>query len=513
MSHLGLAREIAVDALGDAAAQAATVARLRTLFVGRPAKSGGDRIEDPEGCPRYVARGRARRARSGRRRSGCARRLEAIGLRSINNVVDVTNYVLWETGQPLHAFDLATPPGRRARACARARAGETADAPSTARSARSTPRCWSSPTRARAGRARRRHGRPRRPRSPTATIDVLLESAHFDRRRGAAAAKRLGMHTDACHRFERGADPEACVEASRRCAALLVEVAGGRVEEPALDARIRSRPAGGGRLAARGRATSSGSRAARSPDAEIERILAGLGFAPRSAGERIWEGDGPELAGGRLRAAPPAARLDGGAGGLRAGPLRGGPAPRSASTAIPSTLPGARRRRRRREPGARPPRAVRDLASPRSVTPKAIHYAFHDLAADGRWPALARERRADRARQPALRALRGDAALAGAESRRGRRAQRPSRRGRSTAVRDRPPLSGRRRGGDRGARGGGGRPDRLALGPAASGRPAGARWRARVALRGARRDGAAAPSGAPARRRRRDGRGVERRCR
>ncbi|KAB2952506.1 MAG: phenylalanine--tRNA ligase subunit beta, partial [Thermoanaerobaculia bacterium] len=227
MCHLGLARELAValeTPLGPPSIP------LYGSFSS-DGSSGAVVLEDPEGCPRYVAR-IIRGVRVGQSPEWLRRRLESIGQRSINNVVDVTNFVLWEMGQPLHAFDLATLPGGEVRV-RRARAGErlvTLDG----KERELDPEVLVIADRERAiaiagvmgGLATE---------VTAATTDVLLESAHFDRRRIRIAARRLGLHTDASHRFERGADFGICDEASRRCAALLAEVAGGSVEEPALD--------------------------------------------------------------------------------------------------------------------------------------------------------------------------------------------------------------------------------------------------------------------------------------
>jgi len=108
MNHLGLAREAAVifgnplrrppfvpDEASDKASDAASVA-----------------IEDFQGCPRFTARV-IRGVKIGPSPAWLRERLESIGQRSINNVVDVTNFVLWETGQPLHAYDLAKLGGRQ----------------------------------------------------------------------------------------------------------------------------------------------------------------------------------------------------------------------------------------------------------------------------------------------------------------------------------------------------------------------------------------------------------------
>jgi len=102
----GWPRELAVALESDA--PAALDPPLWKPLVGRLLGRGGAR--DPEGCPRYVARV-IRGLKVGPSPEWLRRRLESIGQRSINTVVDATNFVLWEMGQPLHAFDLGTLPG------------------------------------------------------------------------------------------------------------------------------------------------------------------------------------------------------------------------------------------------------------------------------------------------------------------------------------------------------------------------------------------------------------------
>ena len=164
------------------------------------------------------------------------RRLNAIGSRSINNVVDATNFCLWESGQPLHAYDLATIPGGEL-TVRRARAGEkltTLDG----KERELDPEILVIADRTRAvGLGGIMGGLDTE--VTARTTDILLEAAHFDRRRVRVSAKRLGMHTDASHRFERGADFAACDDASRRCAALIVEIAGGTIEGPGVDVVAR----------------------------------------------------------------------------------------------------------------------------------------------------------------------------------------------------------------------------------------------------------------------------------
>ena len=279
MCHLGLARELAV-ALGVPLRKPEVPLYGSLSSDGR---SGKVRLEDAEGCPRYVARV-IRGVKVGPSPDWLRRRLEAIGLRSINNVVDATNYVLWETGQPLHAFDLGKVPGGEIRV-RRAQAGEkltTLDG----RERELDPEILVIADRERAIGLAGVMGGAATEVSAT-TTDVLLESAHFDRRRIRIGSKRLALHTDASQRFERGADFGACDEASRRCAALLVEVALGRVEEQAVDAVALRPQAIRWRLEARALVRFAGVEIGGD---EIERILAGLGFTPRAVGDGVWTG-------------------------------------------------------------------------------------------------------------------------------------------------------------------------------------------------------------------------------
>jgi phenylalanyl-tRNA synthetase beta chain len=282
MNHLGLAREIA--------AKRRTPLRLpvssftESLSVSGPGASV--RLEDPEGCPRFTLR-IIRGVKIGPSPEWLVRRLEAIGSRSINNVVDATNFCLWESGQPMHAYDLATVPGGEL-VVRRAKAGEkvtTLDGKERALD----PEVLVIADRSRViGLAGVMGGLDTE--VTAATTDVLLESAHFDRRRIRIGAKRLGMHTDASHRFERGADFALCDEASRRCAALIAELAGGAIEGPGVD-EVATRPQPvAWRLSGHELESFGGAAVG---DAEIERILGGLGFAPRKTGERLWEGAVP----------------------------------------------------------------------------------------------------------------------------------------------------------------------------------------------------------------------------
>jgi phenylalanyl-tRNA synthetase beta chain len=228
LSIIGVAREIAAK-LGK-----------RVKYPGHEVEEKGEDIsrfssvviDDPDLCPRYAAR----------YISGCriapspgwlVNRLKAVGLRSINNVVDITNYVLMEYGHPLHAFDfdflaegrivvrragqgerfktldgqerllnssdLTIRDGRRAIAIAGIMGGENSEI-------------------------------------SDGTTNILLESAYFNPSSTRLTSKRLGLHTDASHRFERGADINVLIRALDRAASLIADLAGGTVAKGVLDA-------------------------------------------------------------------------------------------------------------------------------------------------------------------------------------------------------------------------------------------------------------------------------------
>jgi phenylalanyl-tRNA synthetase beta chain len=227
LSVLGIAREVA----------ALTGAPLRE----RPADlvEGGEsitqqvavEIADVEGCPRYAARV-VRGVRVGPAPFRMQRRLEAAGLRAINNVVDVTNYVLLERGQPLHAFDLPLLADQRI-VVRRGRAGEriiTLDGVEREVTPETLLICDGRKPVALAGVMGGRETEV-----TERTADLLLESAYFLPVSVRRTAKRLGLQTEASYRFERGTDPEGVLPALDRAAGLLAGVAGGQVARGVVD--------------------------------------------------------------------------------------------------------------------------------------------------------------------------------------------------------------------------------------------------------------------------------------
>ena len=189
-------------------------------------------IDDPEGCHVYVGRV-IRGVRIGPSPDWLRARLEGAGVRSINLVVDVTNLVLLEYGQPIHAFDLATLGGRvRVR---RARAGErlrTLDD----QERRLTPDDLVIADAERAIAVAGVMGGVST-QVTERTRDILIESAHFRPALVRHTARRLALQTEASYRFERGIDRAGVRRAADRAARLLAELAGGKVAPGPIEVR------------------------------------------------------------------------------------------------------------------------------------------------------------------------------------------------------------------------------------------------------------------------------------
>ncbi|MBV9956924.1 MAG: phenylalanine--tRNA ligase subunit beta [Acidobacteria bacterium] len=227
LSHLGVAREVAAMEgtrvqLPESKPQA--VARLAEELT-------AVEILDPILCPRYAARV-VQGVRIGPSPDWLVKRLEAIGQRSINNVADITNYVLHEVGQPLHAFDLAKLSEQRI-VVRRARAGEKLKTLDGVLRELDTEMLVIADAEKPVALAGVMGGEDSE--ISEATVDVLIESAYFNPDSVRRTARRLGMHTEASHRFERGADYAAVLRAQERCVALICELAGGTATENAID--------------------------------------------------------------------------------------------------------------------------------------------------------------------------------------------------------------------------------------------------------------------------------------
>ncbi len=223
LSVLGVAREVA----------AVTGAPLRvppddvTEVAARAVDAVTLRIEARDACPRYVARvlGGVRAARS----PLLARaRLTAAGMRPISAVVDATNYVMLELGQPIHAFDLqrVRGPGIVVRTAVDGERLATLDGVERVLTPDDLLICDVERPIAIAGIMGGAAAEV-----DEATTDVVLESASFSRTGVLRSARRLDLHTEASHRFERGTDPEGLDRAAARCAMLIAAWTGASVLE------------------------------------------------------------------------------------------------------------------------------------------------------------------------------------------------------------------------------------------------------------------------------------------
>jgi phenylalanyl-tRNA synthetase beta chain len=227
MSHLGVAREVAV-LLG-------TKLKRPLVRVTESRERADDhasvQIVDVEDCPRYTARV-IRGVKIADSPKWMQDALKSVGLRPVNNIVDVTNYVLMELGHPLHAFDCDKLEGKKI-VVRRAKDGDsftTLDGKRRNLRSDTLMICDLRQPVAVAGVM----GGANTEISET-TRNILLESAYFDPKSIRRTSKYLGLSTDASQRFERGADPNATRYAADRAAQLIQETCGGEILKGAID--------------------------------------------------------------------------------------------------------------------------------------------------------------------------------------------------------------------------------------------------------------------------------------
>jgi len=273
LSHLGVAREIGIFT-------GLTVAPPAIPAPAFAPATDAVRLEAAE-CPYYTLR-RIRGVKIGPGPQWLRDRLTAIGLRPVNNVVDVTNYVLFELGQPLHAFDAAKiSGGLRVRHASEGEAFRALDGRDYKLRAGSLAIADDRRIVALAGVMGGEDSGV-----TSETTDILLESAAFDPASVRRTSRALGLLSDSSYRFERGVDPEMIAAASSRATDLILRVAGGVAEETTLEAGSRW---------ARGTVALRPARA-RSllgvdlPDAEIEESLTKIGLEKTLSGSAAaWE--------------------------------------------------------------------------------------------------------------------------------------------------------------------------------------------------------------------------------
>ncbi len=237
LCHKGVARELAAS-LG-ATLKLPPIPDSRGAFPAsfrRVAREGvvdgvAVRLEDPEGCPRYMA-AVIRGVRVGPSPRWLADRLAAVGQRTINNVVDATNYILLELNQPLHAFDRAKLRGP-AVVIRRARPNEkivTLDGIERTLGPEMTAICDAERPTIVAGVMGSAESEV-----SASTTDLVLECAYFQPTRIRRTRRALDLSSESSYRFERGIDLLGMPDALRRAIELVVAVAGGELREPPLD--------------------------------------------------------------------------------------------------------------------------------------------------------------------------------------------------------------------------------------------------------------------------------------
>ncbi len=229
LSHLGVARELRVITGNEFPAKAQSREEEPTEAVPFPALLAPDvvKIDDPDLCYRFTAR-IIRGVKIEPSPEWLVKRLEAVGERSINNVADITNYVMLELGQPMHAFDLDKLAERRI-VVRRAKTDETIttlDESERKVDGSMLMICDAEKPVAVGGVMGGLNSS-----ITDNTTNVLLEVAYFDRVNIRQTSRKLGLVTEASYRFERGVDIEKLQEASDRAANLIVELAGGELGE------------------------------------------------------------------------------------------------------------------------------------------------------------------------------------------------------------------------------------------------------------------------------------------
>ncbi|MBI1740695.1 MAG: phenylalanine--tRNA ligase subunit beta [Acidobacteriales bacterium] len=272
MNHYGVARE--VSALYDLP--------LRPIEAKLPAAKGKSdvtiEIQDPELCPRFTAQ-EIRNATIKASPTKIANRLALLDQRPISNAVDATNYVLWESGKPTHVFDLDLLEGRKL-VIRRAADGETLKTLDGVDRQLTTEDLVVADAKKPVGLAGVMGGYDAM--ITEQTRNILIESAWWDPVTVRRMSKRHGLHTDASHRFERGADFESTVLSTNRVAQLILESGGGELIGSVIDVIARKLDLAPIELDRREVRRILGEELS---DLEISRILTRLGFVLLSGPE------------------------------------------------------------------------------------------------------------------------------------------------------------------------------------------------------------------------------------
>ncbi|MDR0969877.1 MAG: phenylalanine--tRNA ligase subunit beta [Lentimicrobiaceae bacterium] len=232
-SHIGIARDLlaALNQRSQGNTYVLTYPDVNDFKADNHTIPAAIEIDNTEACPRY----------SGVTMSGIVvepspkwlqDRLQSVGIRSINNIVDISNYVLMETGQPLHVFDMKTIKGNKiiVKTVDEGTPFVTLDDVERKLSAHDLMICDAEKPLCIAGVFGGKDSGV-----TEKTTDIFIESAYFDSRWIRKTARRHGLQTDASFRFERGADPNITVYALKRAAMLIKGIAGGQISSEIKD--------------------------------------------------------------------------------------------------------------------------------------------------------------------------------------------------------------------------------------------------------------------------------------
>jgi len=275
MNHYGVARE--ASALYDLP--------LKPIEPKLPASQGRSDvtidIQEPDLCPRFTAR-EIRGVTIKPSPANIAHRLQLLDQRPISNAVDATNYVLWESGKPTHVFDLDLLEGRRL-VIRKAQAGETLKTLDGVERKLSAEDLVVADGKKPVGLAGVMGGFDTM--ITEKTKNILIESAWWDPVTVRRMSKRHGIHTDASHRFERGADFESTVASTNRVAELILASGGGTLIGDVIDVIARKLDLAPVELDLREVQRILGEKLS---TIEIGRILTRLGFAMLAGGEERY---------------------------------------------------------------------------------------------------------------------------------------------------------------------------------------------------------------------------------
>lgn len=228
LSHIGIAREAAAQTGGELRHPATPITIDENAKIEDFASV---EVREPDLCPRYIARVFTG-VKVGPSPDWMVKRLTAVGLRSINNVVDITNFVMLEYGNPLHAFDLTTLAGHQI-IVRRAADGEEIVTLDGTKNKLSHDNLLIADAEKGVALAGIMGGENSMITDDTTT--VLLEAATFDRSNIRISSRNLNISSDSSYRYERGVSPETTAYASARAASLLCELCGAKQVSGVID--------------------------------------------------------------------------------------------------------------------------------------------------------------------------------------------------------------------------------------------------------------------------------------